>query len=86
MQRDTWREGYVQSERERRRQRLLGESADDREGRLQREHPCLQSQQLIGNLPHASTGTSTLQLCSVFADLTEGLDHEITPQSHAQRQ
>ena len=36
----------LQSHRERRRQRLLGESADDREERIQREPPCLRT--LIG--------------------------------------
>ena len=34
-------DGRLQSHRERRRQRLLGESADDREERIQRQPPCL---------------------------------------------
>ena len=37
-------ERRLQSQREWRRQRLLGELADDREGHLQHEPPCLQSQ------------------------------------------
>ena len=37
-------ERRLQSQREWRRQRLLGESADDREGRLRHEPLCLQSQ------------------------------------------